>query len=112
MGDKPVEYTVETVPCDPVYTRYTDGGGVKNFLFLFASRELYSDDIHRNIANSGFYEEFEDWIKIQNDSGILPDLGEKRTPVSLEVLTRGYALSADSNSARYQIQLKLLYEEG
>ncbi len=25
LGDKPIEYTVEPVPCNPVHTRYTDG---------------------------------------------------------------------------------------
>ena len=41
LGSKPVEYTVDTVPCDPVYTRYVDGDCTKQFLFIFASREYF-----------------------------------------------------------------------
>lgn len=111
LGDKPIEYTIETVPCDPVVRKYTDGSCMKQFLFIFASREFFSEDVAQNIENLGFYEKFEDWIKEQNDEGILPDLGDDREPVSIEVLTGGYAFEADTNTARYQIQLRLTYEE-
>lgn len=110
LGDKAVEYTVEAVPCDPVYKTYVDGEKVKQFLFVFASREYFSADINTCIDNLHFYEKFEEWIEDNNDAGILPDLDGK-TPVSIEVLTRGYVLSADEETARYQIQLRLIYEE-
>ena len=106
LGDKPIEYTVEPVPCDPVHTRYTDGSCIKQFLFIFASREYYGADINRNIENLGFYEEFADWITETE----LPDL-DGRIPVSIEVVTGGYAFDTEANTARYQIQLRLLYEE-
>lgn len=111
LGEKPIEYTIETVPCAPVVRKYTDGSCMKQFLFIFASREFFSEDVAQNIENLGFYEKFEDWIKEQNDEGILPDLGDDREPVSIEVLTGGYAFEADTNTARYQIQLRLTYEE-
>lgn len=111
LGDEAVEYTVEAVPCDPVYKRYVDGDCQKQFLFIFASRESYSEDVNLCISNLGFYEKFEDWINDNNEAGALPDLGEDKTPVSLDVLTRGYAFDADANTARYQIQLRLIYEE-
>lgn len=111
LGDKPIEYTIKTVPCAPVVRKYTDGSCMKQFLFIFASREFFSEDVAQNIENLGFYEKFEDWIKEQNDEGILPDLGDDREPVSIEVLTGGYAFEADTNTARYQIQLRLTYEE-
>ena len=111
LGDKPIEYTIETVPCEPVIRKYTDGSCMKQFLFIFASREFFSKDIAQNIENLGFYEKFGDWIREQNDSGIFPELGEGREPVSIEVLTGGYAFEADTNTAQYQIQLRLTYEE-
>ncbi len=111
LGDKPVEYMVETVPCDPIYTQYVDGDCVKQFLFIFASREYFSADINQAIENLSFYEDFESWIWDNNQVGNLPDMGDGRSPVSIEVLTRGYSFSEDANSARYQIQLRLLYEE-
>lgn len=111
LGDKPIEYTIEPVPCDPVFRKYTDGSCMKQFLFLFASREYFSEDVAMALGNLEFYELFEDWIDEQNDNGVLPELGDSRKPVSIEVLTRGYAFAADGNTARYQIQLRLLYEE-
>ena len=111
LRNKPVEYVVESVPCDPMYKRYVDGGGLKQFVFIFASREYFNESITTNIANLGFYEEFESWISGNNFEGILPDLGEGREPISLEVTTCGYAYSADEKTARYQIQLRLIYEE-
>lgn len=110
LGDQAIEYAVEAVPCERIYQRYTDGGCMKQFLFLFASREFYSADVNQCIENLAFYEHFEDWIFQNNQAGILPDL-DGRTPVSIEVLTGGYAFDADENSARYQMQLRLIYEE-
>lgn len=111
LGDKAIEYTVEATPCDPIYKQYTDGEKVKQFEFIFASRQYFSADVNTCIDNLHFYEKFEDWIEGNNDNGVLPDLGESRTPVSLEVLTKGSALSAEADTARYQIQLRLIYEE-
>lgn len=110
LGDQAIEYSVEAVPCDPVFRRYTDGGCMKQFLFVFASREFYSADVNQCIENLAFYEHFEHWITDNNLNGELPDL-DGRSPVSIEVLTGGYAFDADSNTARYQMQLRLLYEE-
>lgn len=110
LGSQAVAYCVEAIPCSPVYRRYTDGGCMKQFLFLFASREWYSADVNTCIDNLRFYELFAEWIEEQNRSGSLPDL-DGRTPVSIEVLTGGYAFDGDSNTARYQIQMRLIYEE-
>lgn len=111
LGGEPVEYTVEPVPCNPVYKKYTDGDCIKQFLFLFASREYYSADVNQNIENLSFYEDFSDWIYERNFNEILPDLGGDRTALGIEILTGCYQLSADANTARYQIQLRLIYEE-
>lgn len=106
LGNEPVEYVVEPVPCNPIYQKYVDGSCIKQFLFIFASREYYGQTVNQNIENLAFYEHFAEWI---TDSE-LPDL-DGRIPVDLEVVTGGYAFDAGSNTARYQIQLRLLYEE-
>lgn len=110
LGAESVEYAVEAVPADPVYKTYTDGEKVKQFLFVFASREFLNADINTGIENLHFYEKFEDWIENNDHNGIYPDLDGKM-PVSLEVLTKGYVLSAEDGTAKYQIQLRLIYEE-
>lgn len=106
LGDSPIEYTVEPVPCDPVYQKYTDGSCIKQFLFIFASREFYGANINQNIENLEFYDSFEEWIT-ENEP---PDLDGRMT-IGIEIVTKAYAFDADANTARYQIQLRLLYEE-
>lgn len=110
LGSQGIEYTVDSVPCEPIYRRYTDGGCLKQFLFVFASREFYGADVLKCIENLGFYEKFEDWIFKNDMDDILPDL-DGRTAFSIETTTKPYLFSADENLARYQIQCRLVYEE-
>ena len=111
LGAEPEQCSLEPVPCDPIYRKYTDGGALKQYLFVFASREYYSADVEQCAANQTYYEDFAAWVKAQNDAGNLPDLGVDKYAVLLEVLTSGYAFSEDAKTARYQIQLRLIYEE-
>lgn len=110
LSDKAVEYCVEAVPCAPFARKYVDGSGVRQFLFIFASREFYSADVNQNIENSAFYEKFENWI-LKTDAETLYPFLDGRQPVSLDLLSGQYVPDADFGSARYQIQLRLLYEE-
>lgn len=111
LGTEVTGTTLEPLPCDPVFRQYTDGGCLRQFQFLFASREIYTADVQQCAANQAFYERFAAWIRAQNDAGSLPDLGEGRTTFALEILSNGYVLSEDTETARYQIQLRLIYEE-
>lgn len=111
LSVEPVEYTIEAVPVEPIYKKYTDGGCIKQFEFIFASREFFSADVNQCIENIGFYESFADWIKANDENEIYPQLGNDKRAVQLEVLTQGYAFGYDEKTARYQIQLRLLYEE-
>lgn len=110
LGSEPTGYTVEAVPCDPVLRQYTDGSAMKQFLFVFASRETYGADVTENTANMAFYEALERWLRANDDRGVLPDL-DGREACRIEVLTAGYVLDADSGSARYQMQVRLTYLE-
>lgn len=111
LGSEAGQFTVEPTPCDPVYEKYTDGGCVKQYVFAFASRVFYSADVAQCSANQAFFEDFSAWVESQNKARQLPELGAERFAVSLEVLSSGYVLSEDASTARYQIQLRLLYEE-
>lgn len=111
LGNSPIEYTVEPVPCNPVIRKFIDGSCEKQFLFLFASREAYSDDVNQCIENLSFYEDFSDWIYEQSDNRNFPILSGNRTVTELEIVTGGYQIYADTNTARYQIQLRLIYRE-
>ena len=40
-----VKYTLDNVPCIPEVKRYSDGGSLRQFIFIFASREDYDANI-------------------------------------------------------------------
>lgn len=108
LGADPVGYTVDTVPCNPVAKQYVDGSQLRQFLFVFASREAYSGTL-QNIANSEFYGNFEDWIAARNRKKELPELDEYRKVQRVEITTSGYAYDVGEKTARYQIQLRMVY---
>lgn len=102
-------YSIEEVPCEPIIKRYINGDTKRHYDFIFASRESYGADVFQNIENSGFYENFSRWIEEESSKGNLPSLEGNRESLEIKVSTTGYAFQTDDNSARYQIQLKLIY---
>ena len=109
LGEKPIEYAIEVMPCDPIVKRYADGSSVRQYLFAFGSREYYSQERVQNIQNSAFYEKFADWVEKKNLSGELPELPEKMEAEEIEVVSSGYLFDGSAKNARYQIQLRLVY---
>lgn len=109
LGEKPVEYTIEVLPCDPVVKRYLGGSTVRQYLFAFGSREFYSQERLQNIQNSAFYERLADWVETRSMSGTLPELPDGMEAQQLEVVSSGYLFDGSMTNARYQIQLRLLY---
>jgi hypothetical protein len=109
LGEKPVEYTIEVLPCDPVVKRYLGGSTVRQYLFAFGSREFYSQERLQNIQNSAFYERLADWVETKSMSGVLPELPDGMKAQQLEVVSSGYLFDGSMTNARYQIQLRLLY---
>lgn len=105
-------YSVDTEPVQPVVKRYLDGSSVRQFAFVLSSREFHSDLIAQNMENSAFYENFSGWVAQQNRAKCLPELGEWRTAHRVEVTSPGYPFQVyEEGTARYQIQLKLIYFE-
>lgn len=109
LGEKPVEYTIEVLPCDPVVKRYLGGSTVRQYLFAFGSREFYSQERLQNIQNSAFYERLADWVETKSMSVVLPELPDGMEAQQLEVVSSGYLFDGSMTNARYQIQLRLLY---
>ena len=101
LGDG-MEYSIDPIGADPVYKRYTDGTCLKQFQFAFTSKEAYDGDARTGIANSGFYQAFEEWVESNNMNDILPELdGHDATRV--DVLQSGYLFSAEVDLGRYQM---------
>lgn len=104
-----VTYSIEEVPCEPILKRYVNGDTKRQYVFIFASRESYGPDVLVNIENSGFYEDFANWLEIQSSKGDLPILDENKESLILEASTTGYAFQTEIDKARYQIQCRLIY---
>lgn len=108
-------FSIEEVPNEDgtIRVRNIDGSTEREFNFVLACMFDYSKELETNIENSAFFENFQEWIENNNDEGIYPTLGKGCIPFDLQISTTGYLffISEKQDKARYQIQLKLLYEK-
>ena len=111
LGANPTEYSVDTLPADPVIKKYVDGSSVRQFVFAFGSVESYGSDVDTNLGNSGFYEKFCAWVDEKNRSKEFPVLDEDKTPIEIQAQGAGYLLENTENAARYQVQCRLVYQQ-
>ncbi len=105
LGHKPVSYCIEAVPSSPIVRQYVDGGSVRRYVFVFASREFYSENTLNNMDTARFWEELAAWIENEDS---LPELAEGEAR-KVEILSSGYAYGINVGTARFQMQLQLLY---
>ncbi len=101
MGTRTGQYSIEAEPANEWVKRYIDGSGTKQFVFAFISTRPYSEK--SNAETMAFYENFSEWARSAEMPS--PDW------IALETLTGGYLMDVNNgaNSARYQIQCRLLY---
>lgn len=99
-------YSIEPSPVSPVDTNFIDDSEIKQFAFIFASRESYGQETIQNMLNTEFYEDFSNWIEENNFNGVLPEVEGIET---IECLSTGYAYQTGIDTARYQIQLRITY---
>lgn len=102
-------YSIEEVPINPIVKKYVNGDSIRQYAFIFTSREPYGIDVLQNIDNSGFYEKFADWIENQNNNEIFPLLDNGLEPLEIKVTSTGYAFAVTEDTAQFQIQLRLKY---
>ena len=113
LPNSPDTYSIEEVPTNSVIQTYLDGSQERQYVFVFASRFYYSDETKNNIENSGFYEDFSDWLDEQSQNANLPVMREGLTHTKIEAISSGYLfdISGDLSNARYQIQSRLIYDK-
>ncbi|WP_040194760.1 hypothetical protein [Clostridium culturomicium] len=102
-------YSIEEVPIDPIIKKYVNGDSIRQYAFIFTSREPYGVDVLTNIDNSGFYEKLADEIEINNNNEIFPVLDNGLEPLEIKVTSTGYAFAVTEDTAQYQINLRLKY---
>ncbi len=110
LGEKAQSCTIEPVPSPRTIQKYMDGGELRQYVFVFATREYFDKDMIERLESAAFYEKFAEWIDAQNESNTLPALDGGKTSIRFEVLSSGYLYDVTGNKARYQIQLRLIYE--
>ena len=111
LGPRPIEYGIATLPCDPIVKKYVDGSSIRQYLFGVTSREYYSIDMIQNIKNSEIYEDLAEWFEGQNKAQSFPDLGSGKTVQRIELVTSGYLYSTDRKTARYQLEIRIIYHK-
>lgn len=109
LGDKPVRYTVDCVPCNPVIKRYIDGGTQRQCIVVFASKEHYGEDVPGQEAVTKFFDEFSLWIEENNKNKVFPDFGKNLRAGNVSVTSSGYLYDVSGQSARYQMSIKFIY---
>ena len=101
-------YSLDKIPTSSQVERWVTGLEIHRDVFSFKSRNAYSQDVINNLSNIGFFEQFESIIKSNNKKGVLPDI---KGIESIECLNCGTMLSADTNTAEFDIQIQITYRE-
>lgn len=109
LGSNPTEYSIDSLPVDPIIKKYVDGSSVRQFVFAFSSVENYGADVDNNLANSGFYENFSSWVDEKNSNKEFPTLEDGKTPIEIQAQGAGYLTENTENAAIYQVQCRLVY---
>lgn len=112
LKEKDKSFSIEPVPVNPTVRNYIGGGGERQYAFVIAVKFNYSDEARMNLDNSGFFEDFAEWIESQSELENLPVLGVGKTATKLEITSNGYlfGITQDMKYGRYQIQCRLLYD--
>lgn len=82
--------------------------------FIIASRSFINPHVDtQNIDNLNLFEKIEEWFYRNSKNGILPELNDDETAISIEATTPGYLYGTNKEYtiARYQMSCKLLYEK-
>ena len=101
-------YSLDKIPTDSTIERWITGLEIHRDVYSFRSRKEYSTNEINNLQNIGFFEEFESIIKSNNKKGVLPDI---KGIESIECLNCGTMLSAETNTAIFDIQIQITYRE-
>ena len=107
LSDDINNYSLDRIPTDTEVEQWIIGQIKHRDIYSFRSRMGYSPDVMSNISNIGFYEQFEQTIKENNENGILPDIEGIE---SIECLNSGTMVSNDDGkTAVFDIQIQITY---
>ena len=101
-------YSLDKIPTASTVEKWVNGIEIHKDVYSFRSRKEYSTNEINNLQNIGFFEIFESTIKSNNKKGVLPNI---KGIESIECLNCGTMLSADTNTAIFDIQIQITYRE-
>ena len=101
-------YSLDKIPTASVVERWITGVEIHRDVYSFRSRMAYSQDTIDNLSNIGFFEQFENAIKTNNEEGILPDIDNIE---SIECLNCGTLNNTDGTTAEFDIQIQITYRK-
>ena len=102
------DFSLDKIPTNTEIEEWVIGVELKKDVYSFRSRKPYSQDTINNLKNIGFFEEFENIIKSNNNKGILPEIENIE---SIECLNCGTLNSVDGTEATFDIQIQITYIE-
>ena len=103
------DYSLDKIPTNTDVEKWIIGVSTKKEIYSFRSRKTYSQDTIVNLKNIGFFEQFENAIKTNNEEGILPDIENIE---SIECLNCGTMISNDDGkTGTFDIQIQITYRE-
>lgn len=106
IKNKPLSYSIDETPVDPVLQNFTDSGRRLQIQFDFSVQANFS--VLENIKNSKFCDDFTDWIYEQNKKENLPKIDGV---VWIKCLGRGTILQTTETTAIYVIPMQVAYDE-
>lgn len=102
-------YSLDKIPTASVVEKWITGVEIHKDVFSFRSRMSYSEDTINNLKNIGFFEQFENIIKSNNDEGVLPSIENIE---KIECLNCGSMSRNDNgNTAEFDIQIQITYRK-
>lgn len=102
------DYSLDKIPTMTIVESYVDGTKLYRDVYSFRSRKSYSQDTIVNLKNMGFFEQFEEAIKTNNEEGNLPDIDNIENIECLNPFTM--ISNDDGKSATFDIQIQIEYE--
>lgn len=108
LDSEPENYSLNKMPVQTEVEKWIIGNEICHDIYSFRSRKVYSTSTINNLQNIGFFEEFENKIKDNNEKGILPEIDGIQ---EIKCLNCGSLNIAESNTAVFDVQVEITYQK-
>lgn len=110
LSNKVEDYSIDKMPVQTEVEKWIIGPAIRRDVYSFRSRKSYSQDTIVNLKNMGFFEQFENAIKVNNEQHNLPDIENIESIECLNPFTMNN--NDDGKTAEFDIQIQITYLDG